>query len=348
MSAEEAVPHPGSNMTVGMTGRGHFEPFDEAAEDFESYITRFDFYLAAQEITDLALQRATFFSLCGRATFEVARALIVPAQLQTTPFNVIREKLRNHFSPQPSEIACQHAFYKRDQAEGETIAGFVTALRQTAMHCNFMDLETALRDRLVCGLRDEKLQRRLFAKKELTFRVAFEEALAAEAADQSMCEVRMARNLPLPQRLEAIHQGSMGEDTEEEGGVHRTETVKAKRDEVSHGCTTCGRNHDKRHCRFRDAHCRVGGKKGHISWACRASRFKEPRTQHKSWEQQRRGPQVEECHSVINYSDPVPIQSVQMSTHKKIKVTVYIQEVPCEMEVDSGSALSIISEVTFQ
>lgn len=63
--------------------------------------------------------------------------------------------------------------------------GFVTAFWLAAHHCNFAKLENMHCDWLVCGLHDEKLQRRLFAKKKLMFRDALEEALTAEAIDLS-------------------------------------------------------------------------------------------------------------------------------------------------------------------
>ena len=51
--------------------------------------------------------------------------------------------------------------YKRDQAVGENNTGFNAVLRKLATHCNFgVHLEEALRDRLVCGLQQETIQRR--------------------------------------------------------------------------------------------------------------------------------------------------------------------------------------------
>ena len=41
-----------------------------------------------------------------------------------------------------------------------------------------------LRDHLVCGIFDRKVQRRLLQQVDLTFNKAVEEALAAEAADK--------------------------------------------------------------------------------------------------------------------------------------------------------------------
>ncbi|KAL1436931.1 hypothetical protein MTO96_049228 [Rhipicephalus appendiculatus] len=71
--------------------------------------------------------------------------------------------LKAHFSPQASEIVRRNTFYNRNQAPEETASFYIAELRRLAQHCNFPNLEEMLRDRLVCGLRDE--QNRLFAKK---------------------------------------------------------------------------------------------------------------------------------------------------------------------------------------
>ena len=52
-----------------------------------------------------------------------------------------------------------------------------------AQDCNFeTTLEQMLRDRLVCGINDDRVQRRLLAETDLTFERAFKIAVAAEAA----------------------------------------------------------------------------------------------------------------------------------------------------------------------
>ena len=48
----------------------------------------------------------------------------------------------------------------RNQAPGEPVADYMAELRHLAMHCKFEAyLEEALRDRLVCGLRSEGVQK---------------------------------------------------------------------------------------------------------------------------------------------------------------------------------------------
>ncbi|GBO23474.1 Uncharacterized protein K02A2.6 [Araneus ventricosus] len=59
----------------------------------------------------------------------------------------------------------------------------VTELRRLAEECNFVaTLTERLRDQLVCGIKDEALQRRLLAESILTFNEAFSRAVAAESA----------------------------------------------------------------------------------------------------------------------------------------------------------------------
>ena len=57
------------------------------------------------------------------------------------------------------------------------------ALRNLVEHCQYGDtLETMLRDRTVCGVQDEKIQRRLLEEKNLTFQEAYEIATSMEIA----------------------------------------------------------------------------------------------------------------------------------------------------------------------
>ena len=94
--------------------------------------------------------------------------------------------LKSHFEPKPLLIAERFHFHRRDQAAGETIAEYVAELRRLSTHCDFGDtLNDALRDRLVCGLRYESVQKRLLSEPDLTFKRALEIAQSLEAADKN-------------------------------------------------------------------------------------------------------------------------------------------------------------------
>ncbi|CAN7949085.1 unnamed protein product [Ixodes pacificus] len=172
---------------------GQIEPFDTSTpEKWDSYVSRFNFFLDANTVAGDKRRLAVFLSVCSADTFDLLQSLVAPEEPQSKTLAEVFEVLKAHFSPQPSEIVRRNTFYKRNQAPEETVSSYIAELRRLAQHCNFPNLEEVLRDHLVCGLRDEHLQNRLFAKKQLTFCVAQEEALAAEAASKSTRVVRQS------------------------------------------------------------------------------------------------------------------------------------------------------------
>ena len=66
-------------------------------------------------------------------------------------------------------------------------------LRRLSKHCDFKEyLSEALRDRLVCGLRSEAIQRRLLSQKDLTLESAYDIALSEETASQRASELQVS------------------------------------------------------------------------------------------------------------------------------------------------------------
>ncbi|XP_037558357.1 uncharacterized protein LOC119435692 [Dermacentor silvarum] len=319
------------------------EPFDIAhPEEWEDYAERFQFFLEAQGVTDASKKRSTFLSRCGPATFQLARALVAPAQLKDTPFETIVAVLRDHLAPKPPELARRYEFHRRDQAPSESAAAYLAALRTTAQHCNFNDLDTVLRDRFVFGLQNDMVKRRLLAKKEVSFTSAVEEAVAAEA---------IAREASLPSfqttntsSFEPVHQGTTTGDDDEQDTAEDVLRLRAsptqRRDTERLGggpCASCGGPHERRLCRFRGAQCRECGKTGHIAKVCRSRRQLSPRRNardHARTQQFKTTPRTN-----ISYCDDLAvtaINEVSKPAKRKIPVSVKIEGTQCQMEVDSG------------
>ena len=75
------------------------------------------------------------------------------------------ELLKKHYDPEPIIIAERFHFYQRSQEPNETIATYLANLRRLASRCEFGDfLAEALRDRLVCGMSNENIQKVLLTK----------------------------------------------------------------------------------------------------------------------------------------------------------------------------------------
>ncbi|XP_060094731.1 uncharacterized protein K02A2.6-like, partial [Heteronotia binoei] len=122
------------------------ETFDPAnPEAWESYAERVEFYLRANKVTDAGSKRDVLLSICGPATFEIAKGLSAPARLTEKSYEEIIRLLTGHFSPQPSRVARRFLFHRRDQAVGESAADYLAALRKIAGNCSFPQLEDSLK-----------------------------------------------------------------------------------------------------------------------------------------------------------------------------------------------------------
>ena len=72
--------------------------------------------------------------------------------------------LSDHFSPKQSVIVQRSKFYSRLKP-GKNISSYIAELRALAEHCNFRGtLDVMICDRLVCGVNDDSIQKRLLTE----------------------------------------------------------------------------------------------------------------------------------------------------------------------------------------
>ena len=158
-----------NNWNASMAVHGALAAFKPQEEDWSEYTERLTFYFAANGITTDAKKRAVLLSYCGPATFRLLRSLVLPVSLDEISFENLMKKMKEHREPQPSVIVRRFQFNTRKQQAGETVANYVAALRKAAEFCDYGDsLSEMLRDRLVCGITDTSVQKRLLAEKDLT------------------------------------------------------------------------------------------------------------------------------------------------------------------------------------
>ncbi len=131
---------------------------------------RLDQYFVANDIADGGKQRAVLLSVCGAPTYKLIRNLVAPAKPADKTYKELMKLVQKHHNPTPSAIVQRFKFNSRVRRQGETISEFVAALRQLTEHCAFgKTLDDMLRDRLVCGINEGRLQRRLLAETTLSF-----------------------------------------------------------------------------------------------------------------------------------------------------------------------------------
>jgi len=161
---------------------GKVEVFDETNDDWNTYVEHIEQYFIANKIKE-DKQVAVMLSLMGNKTYGLLRNSATPAKPSSLSFKTIVETLQKHLSPKPLLIAERFCFHKRNQLEGETVSTYLAELKKLSPYCEFgTNLNDALRDRLVCGLHNELIQKLLLSKPDLSLAKVSEIALAMEAA----------------------------------------------------------------------------------------------------------------------------------------------------------------------
>ncbi|KAL5506358.1 hypothetical protein EMCRGX_G007980 [Ephydatia muelleri] len=164
---------------------GTIGPYDRGSEEWSAYCEWVLIYLSANAVEDADRQHAVFLSVCGAQTYQLNRSVVVPAKPSDKTLKELMDLVKEHLQPAPSVIMQRFNFNGRMQKGEEAVAEYVAELRRIAEHCEFKDtLDEMLRDRLVCGIKDTRVRRRLLAEPKLTFTKALEIAQAAELAEK--------------------------------------------------------------------------------------------------------------------------------------------------------------------
>ena len=219
-------------------------------EEWQAYCERLEQYFLTNDIKNTSKQRAILLSACGPTTYQLIRNLAAPGKPTEHSFDEIVKLVQEHHSPPPSTTVQRFKFHSHAQKDGESIAEFVAELGRLMEHCKFDGiLDDMLRDHLVCGVRDTKLQHCLLAEPSLTFKKAFELAQSTEVAEQDAKDIQRPQTSQQP--------------------VHKIESKGPIKPPPTRNCYRYGGSHAPESCCFKDSECHWCHKKGHIVKVCR-------------------------------------------------------------------------------
>lgn len=300
-----------------MSSFGHISSYDASVESWRQYTERLEQFFIANAITDGDRQRAIFLTVIGPSTYALLRNLLSPAAPMEKALAELIKILDDHFDPVPSEIVERFKFNTRVRCAGESVADFVAELRRLAKYCNFgSTLDEMLRDRIVCGIQDEAIQRKLLAENKLTLPRATEIAFAMEAAARDAMNLKQVTS-----EVNKLWLQKTPESRIKEGNKSNISSQRL--------CYCCGEaTHQAKQCKFRNATCHACGKSGHIVRVCR---MKNKVHKLKTFEEE---PESEEYtfYNIRGIGKAFP----------SAKVLCRIQEKPVVFEVDSGAPFTIM------
>lgn len=165
--------------------------FHLETDDWESFSERLELFFEAKKITEAGIKKAELLTRCDENTYKLFRNLCAPDKPATKTYEELKKLLTEHLKPTPSEVMERCCTYNRArQDQNETVAEFAARLRQLSLHCNFTELETALHDQFICGIRDDATRVELFKQSKVTFDSALKEATARERAVKNAAGVQ--------------------------------------------------------------------------------------------------------------------------------------------------------------
>ena len=236
-------------------------------------------------------------------------------------------------------IAERFRFYKRDQKQDESIRDFNVALKKLSENCDFGGkLKEMLRDRFVCGLKSEAIQKKLLAERDLTYEKALETAQEMESAYKDVVQLQgksLAEGVSAEvNKLKIKSAGKKVKKKTEKpvsAGNPRPAQIQSASAEQKKSCYRCLRtNHSPENCRFKNATCHGCHKKGHILPACKSK-------------------SKEKVHTLnVESSDEEYLKTLSDSKDRNvIWVSPEINGTVIDMELDTGSGISVISKQDF-
>ncbi|XP_028169209.1 uncharacterized protein LOC114359144 [Ostrinia furnacalis] len=338
---------------------GKIKEFDVHKDDWKLYIERVEQYFVVNEVSDVP----TLITVMGTESYELLVNLCTPVKPKDKTFGEIVDIMEKHLQPKPSELAERYKFRHRTQKKGEGISEYVAVLKKMSKSCDFGSwLQESLRDQLVCGISSESIRQRLFAESKLDFAKAYSIAVSMEAAEKDAAAVEGHRS-PSETTVEcqAMSAGTRwrgataaatpgrdygGSARQGGGGAQRFRGARAatapgptrsgERAQRGQSCGVCGGSHDASSCKFRRYVCRVCNRPGHLKRMC-------PKITDQHCLQTDRN---EDSSESDNSEEVIFIDfnKITLNDCKPILISLIIDNRSVNMECDTGSAVSCISQ----
>ena len=327
-------------------------------ESWRRWKQRFQLYYVASGLDKkpASVRASTLLHVIGESALEVYNTFTFENERDSRDVEKILEQFEKYCSPRKNITWERHVFNTRNQGS-ENIDKYVTDLRAQAKLCEFEGLmDSLIRDRIVCGIRDDKCRARLLREVDLTLEKAVDicrstEIAAAqlgtfsqrtEAAEAAVhaaeatvhAPKRHAQQLQQQRRQQQSHNAFPNQASHGTGNHNapQQEGRNYNAPQLSHDatCTDCGRLHrpGRAACPARGLECRNCGYKGHYARCC-TNKKKKVR-------------EVEDTAEETFFVDEASLGDGAW------KVKLHVNNNAMEFKIDSGADVSIISPQTFR
>lgn len=239
-------------------------------ENFRKFKQQFDIYITAAGIKEKTedIKCATLLHVIGPDAVEIFNTFKWTEEGDEPGDDKKMEKVlakyEKYCSPKSNLTYERHQFNIRNQRDGESIDSYVTELRILSKSCEFGDLtDSLIKDRLVCGVKQDTVRSRLLRETDLTLQKAIDTCRAAETSTQQMKAIQ-------------------GMSAEGNVDIVKKKVLKNKPNKAvehkpvnSHECGKCGYKHEPRKCPAFGKFCKNCNRKNHFAKKCKSKKMHE-------------------------------------------------------------------------
>ncbi|CAK1585814.1 unnamed protein product [Parnassius mnemosyne] len=295
--------------------------FNHELQSWKIFKTRITQWFIANDINasnDAAgvKRRAILLSAFADGTFKLASDLAVPKDLQQIPFEDILTILDTHFTPKQVGFSERHNFYAATQQPTESPSQWAARLRGLTVHCQFSNVEEALRDRFIMGMLPGVEKEKLYTQdiSGITLAKAVELAENVRSARAIAASAAATTTVVTDATTDQLYK--IGQDS------------KCARSRQK--CAVCGyTSHSASECRFANYRCKKCNMKGHLRRMCKKVNYVN-------------------TSEVGEDSDDGKIFNIRSVRGEPLVETVTVNGIDLEFQIDSGSAVTVISERTYK
>lgn len=319
--------------------------FEQSIESIECYMERLNFYFTVTNTPDNA--RVPLLCLVlGPEHYKLLREALSPRSLTDCSYSECTDILLGKFTLRSCVIANRFKFYTRKQQPSESISDFINCIKSLSMSCNFDSfLDQALRDKLVCGINNDQMIKRLLSEEDsLTFQQACTLLHHMESVSKSADQIQNgtsyeANAISHSSRYRSRSPSqSKSRDKSRGNSVSRSNFGNNSGHQSQKRCSFCSIKHQPDRCPALQWSCYSCGKKGHTSSVCRRKPGTSNNNDNKS-------------HSVnllINQVSKVQAVTYTFAEDKPLGCYLIVNSHKLYFLVDSGSSVSVISNHIYE
>ncbi|KAL1378982.1 hypothetical protein pipiens_015233 [Culex pipiens pipiens] len=226
----------------------------DKARIWRDWLQQYEWFELAAGITNLPKERQVgiLMNSLGPDVLGTFAGFQLTAAQKKDP-DEIKKKFAEAYNPTANPTYSTYVFLKTDQGPDESFDAFLIKLRQAIVDCDFNTVqegttteERLLKDKIVLGIRSQKVREKLLSDPKLTLEKAIQICRSSEKT------------------TETLHQ--MSSETKS------CDAVREKQEDQIFKCRRCGTKHGKMNCPAYKKTCSTCNRTGHVPDCC----FRKP------------------------------------------------------------------------